>query len=129
MDVTTKGAGGTIRAVLSGHYRDGASYPAAMVNVTSRCNLECAHCFVYCQGNPNEAPASVHDEMADAAILETLAGLRDRHGVYLDVNATGERCGAGTDQERASWWSSVMTSAMMGYDFRCTRSTDVGMSA
>ena len=90
MEVITKGAGGTIRAVLSGHYRDGASYPAAMVNVTNRCNLECAHCFVYRQGNPNEAPASVRDEMADAAILETLAGLRDRHGIVRMLWMGGE---------------------------------------
>ena len=30
-------------------------YPGAMVNITNRCNLKCEHCFVYRDGNPNEA--------------------------------------------------------------------------
>ena len=34
------------RVRLTGHYREDARYPAAMVNVTNRCNLSCAHCFV-----------------------------------------------------------------------------------
>ena len=67
--------------MLVGHYRDDAAYPAAMVNVTNRCNLACTHCFIYRQGNPNEAPVSVRDEMDDAAVLDTLTGLRDRHGI------------------------------------------------
>lgn len=79
-----------IRATLTGHYREDARYPAAMVNVTNRCNLACAHCFIYRDGNPNEAPASVHDEMSDAAILETLAALRDRHGIASMLWMGGE---------------------------------------
>ncbi len=70
-----------IRARLVGHYRDDAPYPAALVNVTNRCNLACTHCFIYRAGNPNEAPASVRDEMDDAAVLDTLTRLRDRHGI------------------------------------------------
>jgi sulfatase maturation enzyme AslB (radical SAM superfamily) len=77
-------------AVLSGHYRDDAHYPAAMVNVTNRCNLSCVHCFIYRDGNPNQEPASVRDEMSDAAILETLVGLRDRHGIVSMLWMGGE---------------------------------------
>ncbi len=78
------------RVVLSGHYRDDALYPAAMVNVTNRCNLSCAHCFVYRDGNPNEAPVSVRDEPSDEVLLETLAALRDRHGIRAMLWMGGE---------------------------------------
>ena len=79
-----------IRARLTGHYREDARYPAAMVNITNRCNLSCVHCFVYRDGNPNEEPALVRDEMSDDAILETLAGLRDRHGIVNILWMGGE---------------------------------------
>jgi MoaA/NifB/PqqE/SkfB family radical SAM enzyme len=68
-----------IRAQLSGHYRDDGKYPVVVVNITNRCNLSCQHCFIFRDGNPNESPASVHDELSSAAIIETLIGLRDRH--------------------------------------------------
>jgi MoaA/NifB/PqqE/SkfB family radical SAM enzyme len=70
-----------IRAELKGHYRDDAPYRTVMINVTNHCNLRCAHCFVFREGNPNEAPASIRAEMSDDAVLETLEGLRDRHGI------------------------------------------------
>jgi len=73
--------GSALRVELTGSYRADAAYPAAIVNVTNKCNLHCAHCFVYREGNPNEAPASLRDEMDEDAMLETLAGLRDRHGI------------------------------------------------
>jgi MoaA/NifB/PqqE/SkfB family radical SAM enzyme len=79
-----------VRVRLSGHYRDDVRYPAAIVNVTNRCNLSCAHCFVFRDGNPNEAPASVRDEMGDDEILETLAALRDRHGIVSMLWMGGE---------------------------------------
>jgi MoaA/NifB/PqqE/SkfB family radical SAM enzyme len=79
-----------IRAELSGHYRDDGRYPAAVVNVTNRCNLSCQHCFIFRDGNPNEAPDSVHDELSDAAILDTLIGLRDRHGIFSVLWMGGE---------------------------------------
>jgi sulfatase maturation enzyme AslB (radical SAM superfamily) len=79
-----------IRARLAGRYRDDTAYPAAMVNITNRCNLACAHCFIYRAGNPNEAPASVRDEMSDAAVLETLVRLRDRHGIVHMLWMGGE---------------------------------------
>ena len=79
-----------IRAQLSGHYRDDGRYAAAVVNVTNRCNLTCQHCFIFRDGNPNEAPVSVHDELSDAAILETLIGLRDRHGIVSVLWMGGE---------------------------------------
>lgn len=79
-----------IRAELSGHYRDDARYPAAIVNVTNRCNLSCRHCFVFRDANPNEAPESIRDELGDAEILETLAALRDRHGIVSMLWMGGE---------------------------------------
>ncbi len=79
-----------IKAKLSGHYREEAHYPSAMVNVTNRCNLSCKHCFIYRDGNPNESPESIRAEMPDAAMLETLAGLRDRHGIRTMLWMGGE---------------------------------------
>ncbi len=79
-----------ILARLGGRYRDDACYPAAMVNVTNRCNLACAHCFIYRAGNPNVAPPSVRDEMSDADVLATLAGLRERHGIRTMLWMGGE---------------------------------------
>jgi len=61
-----------------------------MVNITNRCNLSCQHCFIYRDGNPNEEPASAQDEMSDETILETLAGLRDRHGIVSMLWMGGE---------------------------------------
>jgi len=85
-----EGRRAAIRARLSGHYRDDARYGAAVVNVTHKCNLACTHCFVYREGNPNQAPASLRAEMGEAAILETLAGLRDRHGIVSMLWMGGE---------------------------------------
>jgi MoaA/NifB/PqqE/SkfB family radical SAM enzyme len=82
--------GGRMRAELSGHYRDDGHYPIVVVNVTNRCNLTCSHCFVFRDGNPNEAPASVRDEPSDEAILATLAGLRERHGIVGALWMGGE---------------------------------------
>jgi MoaA/NifB/PqqE/SkfB family radical SAM enzyme len=79
-----------IRAELSGHYRDDGRYPAVVVNVTNRCNLACQHCFIFRDGNPNEAPVLVGDELSNAAILETLIGLRDRHGIVSVLWMGGE---------------------------------------
>jgi len=53
-------------------------FPAAMVNITNRCNLTCAHCFVYTDGNPND-PA--HD-IPDDELLAELERVRDRHGLF-----------------------------------------------
>jgi uncharacterized Fe-S cluster-containing radical SAM superfamily protein len=77
-------------ARLTGHYREDRRYPAAIVNVTNRCNLACRHCFVFREGNPNQAPASVHDEPANDDLLATLAALRDRHGIVSMLWMGGE---------------------------------------
>lgn len=79
-----------IRAMLSGHYREDRRYPAAVVNITNHCNLSCKHCFIYRDGNPNEAPESIRAEMGDADMLETLEGLRDRHGIKTMLWMGGE---------------------------------------
>lgn len=75
---------------LTGSYAADRPYPAALVNVTNRCNLACRHCFVYRDGNPNDAPPSARDEPSDEAILETLAHLRDRHGISSMLWMGGE---------------------------------------
>jgi MoaA/NifB/PqqE/SkfB family radical SAM enzyme len=79
-----------IRAELSGRYREDGRYPAAMVNITNHCNLACKHCFIYRDGNPNQAPDSIRAEMGDADMLETLEGLRDRHGIRTMLWMGGE---------------------------------------
>lgn len=79
-----------IRAELSGHYRETGRYPVVVVNITNRCNLSCQHCFIFRDGNPNESPTSVHDELSSAAILETLTGLRARHGILAALWMGGE---------------------------------------
>lgn len=79
-----------IRAKLAGHYQEDAPYPAAMVNITNQCNLACKHCFIFRDGNPNQQATSIHDEMSDESILETLAGLRDRHGIVSMLWMGGE---------------------------------------
>jgi len=79
-----------IRATLTGHYREDARYTSATVNVTNHCNLACEHCFIYRDGNPNAAPKSIRAEMSDADMLETLEGLRDRHGLSSMLWMGGE---------------------------------------
>lgn len=50
-----------IRATLGGHYHAGGRYAVMVVNVTNRCNLSCAHCLVFREGNPNTPqPARDH---------------------------------------------------------------------
>jgi MoaA/NifB/PqqE/SkfB family radical SAM enzyme len=61
-------------------------YPGAMVNVTNRCNLKCKHCFVFREGNPNQAEG----EMKPERVLSELRRLRDRHGVRFMMWMGGE---------------------------------------
>lgn len=61
-------------------------YPAAMVNVTNRCNLRCQHCFVFRDGNPNE----LEGEMKPERVLSELRRLRDRHGIRSMLWMGGE---------------------------------------
>jgi len=61
-------------------------YPAAMVNITNRCNLRCRHCFVYREGNPNR-PA---EEMETATMVKKLAELQQRHGIMAMLWMGGE---------------------------------------
>ena len=62
-------------------------FPGAMLNVTNRCNLTCAHCFIYTDGNPND-PA--HD-IPDDELLAAVEQVRDRHGVVGMLWMGGER--------------------------------------
>ena len=79
-----------VNAELKGQYKDDAHYPAAIVNVTNHCNLNCRHCFIFRDGNPNEAPLSIRDEMSDDAMLLTLEKLRDRHRIKSMMWMGGE---------------------------------------
>ncbi len=81
---------GMLSARLTGSYREDGRYPSAIVNVTNFCNLACTHCFVFREGNPNQAPRSIRSEPADAEILETLRTLRDRHGIVSMLWMGGE---------------------------------------
>jgi MoaA/NifB/PqqE/SkfB family radical SAM enzyme len=79
-----------IRAHLEGHYREDGRYVGAIVYVTNHCNLSCRHCFVFRDANPTKPSPSIRDEMSDAAMLETLAALRDRHGIVYMMWMGGE---------------------------------------
>jgi MoaA/NifB/PqqE/SkfB family radical SAM enzyme len=57
-----------------------------MVNVTNHCNLACQHCFVFREGNPNDAAG----EMRPERLLAELRRLRDRHGVRSMLWMGGE---------------------------------------
>lgn len=61
-------------------------FPAAMVNITNRCNLKCKHCFVFRKDNPNEK----HDEMNSDVMLSTLSELQQRHGIDTMLWMGGE---------------------------------------
>jgi len=61
-------------------------FRGALVNVTNVCNLECRHCFVYRDGNPNLA----RDKMDDATMLHQLRVLRDKHGIESMLFMGGE---------------------------------------
>ncbi|MCC6748367.1 MAG: radical SAM protein [Deltaproteobacteria bacterium] len=74
----------------NGPFRPDARYAFGVVNVTNRCNLECRHCFIYRDGNANAAPEDPRREPSDDELLETLAALRDRHGIKVMLWMGGE---------------------------------------
>lgn len=61
-------------------------YPAAMVNITNRCNLSCKHCFVFRDGNPN----SYTTEMDSVTMIEKLAELQKRYNTQVMLWMGGE---------------------------------------
>lgn len=77
------------RLHLSHGRRPTDQFPLAIINVTNRCNLQCEHCFVYRDGNPNESQ-SPRLEMSSSELVETLTFLRDRHGISLMLWMGGE---------------------------------------
>ena len=62
------------------------SYVEAQVLVTNACNLECSHCFVFRDDNPN----SPRDKMDDANMLHQLRLLRDKHAIKSMLFVGGE---------------------------------------
>ena len=61
-------------------------YPAAMVNITNRCNLRCRHCFVFREENPNDP----RGEMDSRTMLAKLAELQERHCIHTMLWMGGE---------------------------------------
>jgi len=61
-------------------------WPAAMVNITNRCNLRCRHCFVFRDGNPTGRER----EMDTATMVKRLDELRQRHGIHTMLWMGGE---------------------------------------
>jgi MoaA/NifB/PqqE/SkfB family radical SAM enzyme len=61
-------------------------WPAAMVNITNRCNLKCRHCFVF----RDENPTSREQEMDTETMVKRLGELQVRHGIQTIVWMGGE---------------------------------------
>jgi MoaA/NifB/PqqE/SkfB family radical SAM enzyme len=61
-------------------------FPAAVINITNRCNLKCSHCYLYADGNPNDPS----QEIPDTELLAEVERLRDRHGLIAMVWQGGE---------------------------------------
>lgn len=61
-------------------------YPAAMVNITNRCNLKCKHCFVFRKDNPNKK----QNEMSTRLMLSTLSDIQKKYGIDTMLWMGGE---------------------------------------
>ncbi len=61
-------------------------YPAAMVNITNKCNLRCRHCFVFRNANPT----SIQNEMSTERMLERLSFLQKKHAIHTMLWMGGE---------------------------------------
>jgi Fe-coproporphyrin III synthase len=77
------------RVVWEHGYSPDGRYPAALVNVTNRCTLSCAHCFVFRDANAAE-PQRPRDEIGTDEMLRLLQALRDRHGIQHMLWMGGE---------------------------------------
>lgn len=61
-------------------------WPAAMVNITNRCNLKCRHCFVFRDENPTDRER----EMDTETMVKRLGELQVRHGIQTMLWMGGE---------------------------------------
>ncbi|MDP6979023.1 MAG: radical SAM protein [Myxococcota bacterium] len=77
-------------ARIEGNYDPAKDYRTVVANITNHCNLACRHCFVFRDGNPNEAPRSIRDEMSDDVIVDTMVHLRDKHDISAALWMGGE---------------------------------------
>ncbi|MBT4522009.1 MAG: radical SAM protein [Halieaceae bacterium] len=79
-----------VPADITGHYDPAKNYKTVVVNITNHCNLNCRHCFLYRDGNANEATGSIREEMSDEILIETMVHLRDKHGIEAALWMGGE---------------------------------------
>ncbi len=63
-------------------------YPLALVNITNRCSLNCKHCFVFREGNPNTPTEK--NEMPAEKMIKELKTLKRRHGIASMLWMGGE---------------------------------------
>ncbi len=61
-------------------------YPAAMVNITNKCNLRRKHCFVFQGSNPT----STQNELPTEQMLERLSFLQKKHSIQTMLWMGGE---------------------------------------
>jgi len=61
-------------------------WPAAMVNITNRCNLRCRHCFVFRDENPTD----IGREMDSETMVKRLGELQALHGIQTMLWMGGE---------------------------------------
>ena len=62
--------------------------PAALVNVTNRCNLKCKHCFVFREGTPNSVTEK--NEMPAQIMIKELKKYRKQYGILRMLWMGGE---------------------------------------
>ena len=63
-------------------------YPLALVNITNRCTLNCKHCFVYRDGNPNTPTKK--NEMTAEVMIKEIKKYKRRHGIVSMLWMGGE---------------------------------------
>ncbi|MBW1989465.1 MAG: radical SAM protein [Deltaproteobacteria bacterium] len=92
--------------------RTAPHYPAAMINVTNRCNLKCRHCFVFREDNPNARK----QEMDDETMLGEIRRIRDRHGIVAMLWMGGEpllRPGVLREGVKLFSWNTITTNGTL----------------